>query len=528
MTAQALLFAREDVAPLRLAEKVEEIVGEGFDIAKFAENFEVLAESAGGISQLRRLILVLAVRGILTGEARQQTAVTPDAEAPFQLPNRWTWRRLGDCAELSDGPFGSKLKSADYVPEAGFRVLRLGNIGFGEFKNDDQSFIAREHFDSLAPYHLHPGDVVVASLGNPSGRACAVPIEILPAINKADCFRVRVSASVSSRYLVLVLNSAFSLDRAAALNRGDTRGRITLSHLRDAPIPVPPLAEQKRIVAKVDELLALCDELEARQTKKREIGARLTKSALDALTSAEGPEEFDVAWKRVVDNFDVLFAESTEVEELRRTVLRLGTSGRLSLGGSADWAPSTVGDVADCRLGKMLDKVKNRGTSRPYLRNTNIHWFRLDLADIKQMLFEDRELEEYKLCEGDLLVCEGGHGIGRTAVWTGQHKTMMFQKALHRLRPTSAMNSTFLAFQLKVAADTGRMATYFTGAGIPHLTGRRLAEMPVIVPPIREQLRIVARIDQLMKTCDDLEARLRRSEDRAAKLAEAVVRELVA
>jgi type I restriction enzyme S subunit len=68
----------------------------------------------------------------------------------------------------------------------------------------------------------------------------------------------------------------------------------------------------------------------------------------------------------------------------------------------------------------MLDKVKNRGTLRPYLRNTNVHWFRLELDDIKQMRFEDGECEEYELRAGDLVICEGGHGIGRTAVWMGE------------------------------------------------------------------------------------------------------------
>ena len=90
------------------------------------------------------------------------------------------------------------------------------------------------------------------------------------------------------------------------------------------------------------------------------------------------------------------------------------------------------------------------------------------------------------------------------------------------------MSSMFLAYQLKVAADTGVMERYFTGAGIPHLTGRRLAEMEVVVPPRGLQDAIVARAQQLMKVCDELEARLGRAEERASKLVEAVVQDLVA
>ena len=105
---------------------------------------------------------------------------------------------------------------------------------------------------------------------------------------------------------------------------------------------------------------------------------------------------------------------------------------------------------------------------------------------------------------------------------------MMFQKALHRLRPRVMMNSWFLAFQLKVAADTGVMDQYFTGAGIPHLTGRRLAEMTVVVPPVSEQEQIVAKVKELMKICDELEVRLEQAEVRASQLVEAVVQEVVA
>jgi hypothetical protein len=108
-------------------------------------------------------------------------------------------------------------------------------------------------------------------------------------------------------------------------------------------------------------------------------------------------------------------------------------------------------------MGKRTPSVhrhctRNQGGSIAwYLRNTNVHWFRLELDDIKEMPFGDEECAEYELRTGELMVCEGGHGVGRTAVWMGELKPMMFQKALHRLRPRASMNSSFLAYQLKVA-----------------------------------------------------------------------------
>ena len=243
--------------------------------------------------------------------------------------------------------------------------------------------------------------------------------------------------------------------------------------------------------------------------------------------------------EKFIENFDVLAESTGGADCLRKLILQLAVRGRLVPQDSHDesatvlslhngWPRRRLSEVAESRLGEMLDKEKNRGDLLPYLRNTNVHWFRIDMSSIKTMPFQPHEVTEYELRRGDVLVCEGGHGIGRTAVWSGERAPMMFQKALHRLRPSPWMDSTFLAYQLKVAADTDKLAQYFTGAGILHLTGRSLSSFEVVVPPLEEQRRIVAKVEQLLKLCDDLEARLRRAEDRASRFAEAVVRDLVA
>jgi len=193
----------------------------------------------------------------------------------------------------------------------------------------------------------------------------------------------------------------------------------------------------------------------------------------------------------------------------------------------AGWIPVTLETVAESRLGKMLDQHKNRGTPFPYLRNTNVQWLRFDLDDIKEMLFSDDELDEYGVLPGDVLVCEGGHGIGRSAVWQGDIKRIMFQKALHRIRPSDALDSYFLTYTLKSAFDRGELQRYFTGAGILHLTGRALARFAFLLPPLPEQKRIVAKVDQLMALCDELETKLRQAEETARKVAEALVGELL-
>ena len=179
------------------------------------------------------------------------------------------------------------------------------------------------------------------------------------------------------------------------------------------------------------------------------------------------------------------------------------------------------------RLGKMLDKIKNKGVPRQYLRNTNVQWRRFDLSDLKEMRFEDSELDEYEVLPGDLLLCEGGEP-GRCAIWIGEVDRIYFQKALHRVRPFGGVQSKFLL--LRVLSDTwsGFLSTFYTGATIKHLTGKALASYYFPLPPLAEQHRIVAKVDELMALCDLLEANIRNKNDTAARYTEAIVQQIAA
>lgn len=511
------------------------------------ENFDVLFPSAAGITTLRNMLLDLAVRGKLTaaqpgdidaneliseiGSKKSQPQQdsqpnVPAIEVPFQVREHWAWCLLEHLID-PDFPISYGVLVPGPEVSGGVPFVRIQDLSVTAPAKYPAKRIAPETAAQYSRTTLRGGELLLGVVGSIGKVGVAPSSWAGAAIARAVC-RIMPHPKLERRYVAWVLQSRLLQEYFAETTRTLAQPTLNVGMIRAAPIPLPPVAEQQRIVATLDRLMALCDELEARQTRKRETGTRLTKSALEALTTAEGPEELDTAWERVVENFDVLIDCTEKVNELKNITLQLATTGAFSRTGATDWKRRTVAEVADCRLGKMLDKVKNKGAMLPYLRNTNVHWFRVDLTSIKQMPFEQREHEEYELRSGDLLVCEGGHGIGRTAVWNGDVQPMMFQKALHRLRPRPEMDSWFLAYQMKVAADTGRLSTHFTGAGIPHLTGRRLAEMEVNVPPIAEQRVIVAKVQHIMKLCDDLEARLRLAEDRAARLAEAAVQQLVA
>lgn len=159
------------------------------------------------------------------------------------------------------------------------------------------------------------------------------------------------------------------------------------------------------------------------------------------------------------------------------------------------WPIVQLGDVADLSLGKMLDAAKNKGEPHYYLRNPNVRWFGFDLSDLRQMPFEERELDRFALVPGDVVICEGGEA-GRAAIWEGHVPNIKFQKAIHRVRTGPRLLNRFLVHRLKHDYDSGRLADYYTGATIKHLTGQDLSRYRFPLPPVEEQRRIAAILDK--------------------------------
>lgn len=179
---------------------------------------------------------------------------------PALNPRLYRHRKLGElAAKFSDGPFGSNLKSSHYV-EHGVRVIRLQNIGVGEFIDDDKAFISREHFKSISKHECRPGDVLVGTLGDPNLRACIQPSSIPLALNKADCVQIRPDEQVATaEFLCALLNIPATERMAHGLILGQTRARISMGRLRELSVPVPPIELQHefaRRVAAIDRLKA--------------------------------------------------------------------------------------------------------------------------------------------------------------------------------------------------------------------------------------------------------------------------------
>ncbi|MDH1106772.1 restriction endonuclease subunit S [Pseudomonas otitidis] len=185
------------------------------------------------------------------------------------------------------------------------------------------------------------------------------------------------------------------------------------------------------------------------------------------------------------------------------------------------WPRVQLGDVAEQCLGKMLDAKKNKGRPLKYLRNPNVQWFKVDVSDLKEMLFEEHEMNRFGLLEGDVVVCEGGEA-GRAAIWEGQVRDVKFQKAIHRVRCGPKLHNRFLVHRLMADYHSGRLAEYYTGVTIKHLTGRDLSRYEFELPPVEQQKRIAAILDK----ADALRAKRRKALEQLDALAQAIFIEM--
>lgn|GEM_PF-616836 len=189
------------------------------------------------------------------------------------------------------------------------------------------------------------------------------------------------------------------------------------------------------------------------------------------------------------------------------------------------WGWFLMGDVClESILGKMLDREKNKGELKPYLRNINVRWGEFDLDDLLEMRFEESEYVRYGLQDGDLVICEGGEP-GRCAVWRkALGQDMQFQKALHRVRFTNAINSFFVQLYFERCASNRRLEKMFTGTTIKHLTGEKLARMSIPMCSIDEQAEIVLALESKFSELDQLDQTITTSLQQAEALRQSILK----
>ncbi|WP_337908881.1 restriction endonuclease subunit S [Vibrio cholerae] len=548
-----------------------------------------------GIKKLRELILELAVRGKLVPQdpndepasvlleritaekaqlVKEKKIKTTSklkhvsiAEQPFSIPPNWQWSRLG---ELSKDIHYGYTASAKHESD-GIRLLRITDIQ--DDKVNWATVPACEITSQKAEtYLLENDDILIARTGGTIGKSYLVENIDVHAVFASYLIRVRKITELNASFVKVFLGSQLYWSQLYANAAGTGQPNVNATALKSLIIPIPTLEEQHRIVAKVDELMALCDQLEQQTEASLDAHQVLVETLLATLTNSQDATELMANWARISEHFDTLFTTEQSIDQLKQTILQLAVMGKLVPQDPNDepaaklleriaeekallvkekkikkekpqpfisedgrlfelpngWVWSNIGETFLVTGG--LQKTPKRTpvlNHYPYLAVANVQRGRLELDDLKRFEVTSEELERYRLMPGDLMVVEGNgseNEIGRCAIWSGEVQDCLHQNHLIKCRPLSLDLSSWVLQTLNSPFGIAVMKSLaVTSSGLYNLSVGKIRSIAFPLPPLKEQHRIVAKVDGLMALCDQLKSRLQTSQQTQLALAEALV-----
>lgn len=555
--------------------------------ALLTDNLPLLAGAPNGIKKLRELILELAVRGKLVpqdlndepasellkriaeekarlvaqGKIKKQKDLTdaPELVARFPLPAGWAATSIGEATICRDG---------ERVPVS--QAEREGRKKIFDY------YGASGVIDKIDDYLFDKPLLLVGEDGaNLINRS--TPIAFMARGRYWVNNHAHVLDGINEE-LLLYIDLYFNAIDLKPYVTGTAQPKMNQSKMNGIPIALPPAAEQKRIITKVDELMALCDRLEAQQGDAENAHAQLVQALLDSLTQASDASEFADNWQRLAEHFHTLFTTEPSIDALKQTLLQLAVMGKLvpqypcdepaenlvkrikaekqrylseskarkqkALATDArqeppfetpeSWEWQTVDDVLHVTGGVTLGRKlgSRKLLSKPYLRVANVQRGHLELEHIKEVEVPEDELEKYLLQSGDLLITEGGDWdkVGRTATWRDELPECLHQNHVFRAR---AVVSDWEPRWAEMYLNSAPAREYFAGSSKQttnlasiNMTQLRACAFPL--PPLAEQHRIVAKIDQLMALCEQLKTRLTEARQLNEQLASTLVERALA
>ena len=558
-----------------------------------------------GIKKLRELILELAVRGKLVpqdasdepaselleriaaekaklvaeGKIKKSKplAEITDDEKPFELPVGWEWVRLDNISPMPiiDGDW---IESKDQDVEGEIRLVQLADVGVGEFKDKSDRFINLDTFNRLNCTQLQTGDILIARLPNPIGRACVFPDLNQMAITVVDIAILRLLNVSYDEYVVHAINSNTFRAQVEAFGKGATRFRVATGNLKTLLLPLPPIAEQHRIVAKVDELMALCDQLENQHNNAAEAHEKLVTHLLGTLTQSQNAEDFNTHWQRISEHFDTLFTTEASIDALKQTLLQLAVMGKLVPQDPNDepaselikhlhtdrstWLSENQHSNPECKsMQKKLAALPNAeapfilpsswaavhlidccrllvdchnktapysSSGIPIIRTSNIRERKFRLEDLKYVS-EDTYQFWSRRCfpeSGDIMFTREAP-MGEAAIIPLGAKYCLGQRTM-LIRPMHEfIFNEYLLITLTEPHLLERSSDSAIGSTVKHLRVGAVEELNIPLPPLAEQHRIVSRVDALMAICDQLKSQIISGNQLQQKLADVVIEQAI-
>ena len=532
------------------------------------KHFERISETPDAIKRLRRFILDLAVRGKLVeqdpnDEGPKSIKKQNESVVPFSLPSNWEWIQIGDQLNLLNG---MAFKSTDWGT-TGLRIVRIQNLNnINTAFNFCDPSIARER--SL----IDNGSFLISWSGTPGTSFGAFIWERGPAVLNQHIFRCDFKTqSFIASFLRLAINGRLD-EMIAKAHGGVGLQHITKGKLEALLIPLPPLAEQHRIVAKVDELMSLCDQLDAAKAEREKCRDSLAAASLQGLNQpAEEEETFREHARFTFSNLPRITTRATHIKQLRQTILNLAVRGKLVeqdpgdetaeelLKRIADGKAERKANTGDARIkpeknpvaedlpmllpdGWAAQSFQNLFLFIDYRGNTppkTAEGIPLITAKNIRMGFLNREPREYISTEtfkswmtrgipenGDLFFTTEAP-LANVCLNEIKEPFALAQRAIC-FQPYAKIDTRYIMFALMSDIMQSLIDAHATGMTAKGIKAAKLKPLPIPLPPLAEQHRIVAKVDELMTLCDQLEAHITGTEQDSRRFLESVLAEALA
>lgn len=559
-----------------------------------------------GVKKLRELILELAVRGKLVPQdpndepasvlleriAAEKVQLVKDKkirkpkilpaiteqERPFVLPKGWVFSKVGEISNLISG---KGFKKSEYTND-GVRLFQIANVSLGYTKWEVENYMPMAYLKDYPELGLKNGDVLIAlnrPLLNQRMKVCIISDKDLPSIlyQRVGKFNF-YSSYISTNYFYYYLQSKSFITQLSTSLQGSDQPFINQSQLIEFILPLPPIEEQHRIVAKVDELMALCDQLEQQTEASIEAHQLLVSTLLNTLTNSVDADELMENWARISDHFDTLFTTEESIDQLKQTILQLAVMGKLVPQDPNDEPASVLLErIAEEKAQLIKEKKikKQKALSpiaddeKPFDLPNGWEWCRLgDLAEFQkgyafksqnylseglmitkiQNLTENStknsvyisaetldEYEQFCLLKGDIVMTTVGSwfsaplsAVGRTFVINDLFDQSLLNQNAVRIRAWAELIPMFTYSYLNAKFFKDYLVSEAQGtANQASITQLSIKNFLMCIPPKNEQIRITSKITELVTICDQLKARLKESQTTQLHLTDSIVEQAV-
>jgi len=461
------------------------------------------------LDKIRKEKAKLVKEGKLKKKDLEETPISED-EKPFKAPNGWEWKRLSDLAlDSADGPFGSNLKREHYTNDKEVRIIQLSNIGEDGWIDRNTKYTTFEHLKVISRSEAFAGDIIIAKM-MPAGRAIICPSNDVKYVLSSDAVRFDFYKEIERKFLYYAINSKVFLNQVYSEVQGITRVRTSLSKLRTYVLPLPPLAEQKRIVAKIEELLPKVEEYgkaqEALDKLNEELPERLKKSILQEAIQG-----------RLVPQDPNDEPASVLLDKIRKEKAKLVKEGKLKKKDleetpiSEDEKPFEIPESWEwVRLGVISTYAHTKKKINAV--NAAPNMWGLDLEDIEKggKLLSLKLVRERKaigdktfFSKGDILYSKLRPYLLKILI---APKDGICTPEIIPFTCYGNISKEYIVGLLKSAYVDNYINSVTFGIKMPRVATETMASLIVPLPPLAEQHRIVAKIEQLMKEIDKLKA----------------------